>query len=29
MTSIEVDQFLAQPPGQVWTALTDPALLAH
>ncbi len=29
MASIEVDQFLAQPPGRVWQALTDPALLAR
>ena len=29
MASIEVDQFLAQPPGRVWTALTDPVLLAR
>jgi uncharacterized protein YndB with AHSA1/START domain len=29
MASIEVDQFLARPPGRVWQALTDPALLAR
>jgi uncharacterized protein YndB with AHSA1/START domain len=29
MAAIEVDQFLAQPPGRVWQALTDPALLAR
>ena len=27
MAAIEVDQFLPRPPGQVWRALTDPALL--
>ena len=26
MASIEVDEFLPQPPGRVWQALTDPAL---
>jgi uncharacterized protein YndB with AHSA1/START domain len=29
MASIEVDQFLARPPGRVWAALTDPVLLAR
>jgi uncharacterized protein YndB with AHSA1/START domain len=29
MAAIEVDQFLARPPEQVWHALTDPALLAR
>jgi uncharacterized protein YndB with AHSA1/START domain len=29
MAAIEVDQFLAQPPEQVWHALTDPDLLAR
>lgn len=29
MAAIEVDQFLPQPPGRVWQALTDPALLAR
>lgn len=29
MASIEVDQFLPQPPGRVWQALTDPARLAR
>jgi len=29
MAAIEVDQFLAQPPDQVWHALTDPDLLAR
>ncbi len=29
MTSIEVDHFLPQPPGRMWQALTDPALLAR
>ena len=29
MASVEVDQFLAQPPERVWQALTDPALLAR
>lgn len=29
MASIEVDQFLAQSPGRVWAALTDPVLLAR
>jgi uncharacterized protein YndB with AHSA1/START domain len=29
MASIEVDEFLPQPPGRVWQALTDPALLAR
>jgi len=28
MASVEVDQFLPQPPGRVWQALTDPVLLA-
>jgi len=27
MAAIVVDQFLARPPGLVWRALTDPALL--
>jgi uncharacterized protein YndB with AHSA1/START domain len=29
MASIEVDEFLPRPPGRVWQALTDPALLAR
>ena len=29
MAAIEVDQFLARPPEQVWQALTDPDLLAR
>ena len=29
MASIEVDEFLPQPPGRVWQALTDSALLAR
>src|SRR6266545_2901318 len=29
MASVEVDQFLAQPPERVWQALTDPAQLAR
>ena len=29
MASVEVDQFLPQPPGRVWQALTDPVLLAR
>ncbi len=29
MAAIEVDQFLARPPDQVWQALTDPDLLAR
>jgi uncharacterized protein YndB with AHSA1/START domain len=29
MAAIEVDQFLAQPPEQVWHALTEPDLLAR
>ena len=29
MASVEVGQFLAQPPERVWQALTDPALLAR
>lgn len=29
MAAIEVDQFLARPPDQVWHALTDPDLLAR
>ena len=29
MATIEVDQFLAQPPDQVWHALTDPDQLAR
>jgi uncharacterized protein YndB with AHSA1/START domain len=29
MASIEVDEFLSQPPGRVWQALTDSALLAR
>jgi Activator of Hsp90 ATPase homolog 1-like protein len=29
MAAIEVDQFLAQPPDQVWRALTDPDLLGR
>jgi hypothetical protein len=29
MAAIEVDQFLAQPPEQVWHALTDPDLLVR
>ena len=29
MASIEIDQFLPQPPGRVWQALTDSALLAR
>jgi uncharacterized protein YndB with AHSA1/START domain len=29
MASIEVGEFLPQPPGRVWQALTDSALLAR
>lgn len=29
MAAIEVDQFLAQPPDQVWHALTGPGVLAR